>query len=114
MVIDRKTPLSGCKEAPDMCRYGKFQRVTKQGIEGLPAGTCEPEIDIPITVCHYPPRTTKWNKIEHRMFSFIRMNSKGKLFVSCETTNGFKAAVSEGNNKYPTGVKFSDADFAKV
>jgi len=43
------------------------------------------QIEIPITVCHYPPGTSKWNKIEHCMFSFITMNWKGKLLVSFET-----------------------------
>ena len=36
------------------------------------------EIKIEITICHYPPGTSKWNKIEHRMFSFISMNWKGQ------------------------------------
>jgi len=43
------------------------------------------EIGIPISVCHYPPGTSKWNKIEHRLFSFISMNWRGKPLVSFET-----------------------------
>jgi hypothetical protein len=43
------------------------------------------EIGIPIAVCHYPPGTSKWNKIEHRLFSFISMNWRGKPLVSYET-----------------------------
>ena len=42
-------------------------------------------IGIPITVCHYPPGTSKWNRIEHRLFSFISMNWKGQPLVSYET-----------------------------
>jgi hypothetical protein len=38
-----------------------------------------------ITVCHYPPGTSKWNKIEHRFFSFISLNWKGKPLVNFET-----------------------------
>ena len=82
------------------------------------------KIGIPITVCHYPPGTSKWNRIEHRMFSFISMNWKGKPLVnyetvvkligSTETRNGLKVAVREDKNKYPTGVKFSDEDLAKI
>ena len=82
------------------------------------------QIGIPITVCHYPPGTSKWNRIEHRMFSFISMNWKGKPLVnyetvvkligSTETRNGLKVAVREDKNKYPTGVKFSDEDLAKI
>jgi hypothetical protein len=40
---------------------------------------------MPITVCHYPPGTSKWNKIEHRLFSFISMTWKGTPLVSFET-----------------------------
>ena len=43
------------------------------------------EIGIPISVCHYPPGTSKWNKIEHRLFSFISINWRGKPLVSFET-----------------------------
>jgi Rhodopirellula transposase. len=43
------------------------------------------QIGIPITVCHYPPGTSKWNKIEHCMFSFISMNWRGRPLVSYET-----------------------------
>ena len=82
------------------------------------------QIGIPITVCHYPPGTSKWNRIEHRMFSFISMNWRGKPLVnyetvvkligSTETKNGLKVAVREDKNKYPTGSKFSDGDLAKI
>lgn len=43
------------------------------------------EIRIPVSVSHYPPGTSKWNKIEHRLFSFISMNWRGKPLVSYET-----------------------------
>ncbi|EQD56297.1 Transposase, Rhodopirellula-type, partial [mine drainage metagenome] len=43
------------------------------------------QIGMPITVCHYPPGTSKWDRIEHRMFSFISMNWKGKPPVNYET-----------------------------
>ena len=43
------------------------------------------ELRLPITVCHYPPGTSKWNKVEHRLFSFISMNWKGQPLVSYET-----------------------------
>jgi hypothetical protein len=42
------------------------------------------EFDMPITVCHFPPGTSKWNKIEHRLFSHITMNWRGKPLVSHE------------------------------
>ncbi|MGH7428422.1 MAG: ISAzo13 family transposase [Candidatus Methylomirabilaceae bacterium] len=43
------------------------------------------ELKVPITVCHYPPGTSKWNKVEHRLFSFISMSWKGQPLVSYET-----------------------------
>jgi hypothetical protein len=43
------------------------------------------EIRVPITICHYPPGTSKWNQVEHRLFSFISMNWKGQPLVSYET-----------------------------
>ena len=43
------------------------------------------DLAIPISVCHYPPGTSKWNKIEHRLFSFISVNWRGKPLVSYET-----------------------------
>ena len=42
------------------------------------------QLQVPIPVCHYPPGTSKWNKIEHRLFSFISLNWKGKPLVSYE------------------------------
>jgi hypothetical protein len=82
------------------------------------------QIKIPITVCHYPPGTSKWNKIEHRMFSFITMNWKGKPLVSFETiielisgtkTNkGLTVASLLDEKEYTKGVKFSDEDMARL
>ena len=82
------------------------------------------QIKIPITVCHYPPGTSKWNKIEHRMFSFITMNWKGKPLVSFETiielisgtkTNkGLTVASLLDEKECNKGVKFSDEDMARL
>lgn len=82
------------------------------------------QIKIPITVCHYPPGTSKWNKIEHCMFSFITMNWKGKPLVSYETIiklisatktkKGLTVAARLDEKEYIAGVKFSDEDMAKL
>ena len=82
------------------------------------------QIKIPITVCHYPPGTSKWNKIEHCMFSFITMNWKGKPLVSYETIiqlisgtrtkKGLSVAARLDEKDYITGVKISDEDMAKL
>ncbi|MDA3832902.1 MAG: ISAzo13 family transposase [Spirochaetales bacterium] len=77
------------------------------------------EIRIPIAVSHFPPGTSKWNKIEHRLFSFISMNWRGKPLTSFETIlNLISATTSRSGltvraeidlNKYPKGIKVSDA-----
>jgi hypothetical protein len=71
------------------------------------------ELRIPITVCHYPPGTSKWNKIEHRLFSFISMNWKGQPLVSYETVvnligrthtrTGLAVKAVLDTRHYPTG-----------
>lgn len=78
------------------------------------------EFNLTITVCHYPPGTSKWNKIEHRMFSFISMNWKGEPLISYETIinmigatttkSGLKIKARLDRNKYETGAKISDSE----
>jgi len=82
------------------------------------------ELGFPITVCHLPPGTSKWNKIEHRLFSFITQNWRGKPLVSYQTIVQLIAATTTrtGLNvkcevdaaSYPAGVKVSDNDMATL
>ena len=68
------------------------------------------QLRIPITVCHYPPGTSKWNKIEHRLFSFISLNWKGKPLVSYET--GLEVTPSEMEQiKLERHKKFPDWNY---
>ena len=77
-----------------------------------------------ITVCHFPPGTSKWNKIEHRMFSFITKNWRGKplidrativnLIGSTKTKEGLRIRCELDTNHYPKGIKVSDAQMEKV
>jgi hypothetical protein len=70
-----------------------------------------------ISVCHLPPGTSKWNKIEHRLFSFISQNWRGKPLVSHEvivnliaattTQTGLKVRAKLDTNSYPPGAKVS-------
>ncbi|MDI6722947.1 MAG: ISAzo13 family transposase, partial [Candidatus Aenigmarchaeota archaeon] len=76
------------------------------------------------TVCHYPPGTSKWNKIEHRLFSFISMNWKGKPLVdyrvvisfikNTRTKSGLKVYARLDKKKYEKGLKFSDEEMSKI
>src|SRR5664279_5271181 len=82
------------------------------------------ETGLDITVCHYPPGTSKWNKIEHRMFSFISMNWRGRPLVSYRTiielisatttAKGLTIRAEEDLNYYETGTKVSDDELASV
>jgi Rhodopirellula transposase DDE domain len=82
------------------------------------------ELGLPITVCHYPPGTSKWNKIEHRLFSFISLNWQGQPLVSYETVvnligttrtkTGLRVKAMLDPKLYPTGVKISDAAMAQL
>jgi Rhodopirellula transposase DDE domain len=77
-----------------------------------------------ITVCHYPPGTSKWNKIEHRLFSFISMNWRGhpltdirtivELIAATKTQTGLAIHCAYDPNWYPTGEKITDADFKTI
>ena len=77
-----------------------------------------------ITVCHLPPGTSKWNKIEHRLFSHISMNWRGRPLVSHEvvvdlisattTHTGLQVQAELDTHAYPTKVKVSDEDLAAV
>jgi len=82
------------------------------------------ELGLPITVCHYPPGTSKWNKIEHRLFSFISLNWQGQPLVSYETVvnligatrtqTGLRVKAMLDPKVYPTGVKISNAAMAQL
>ena len=73
-----------------------------------------------IHVSHFPPGTSKWNKIEHRLFNHISMNWKGQPLVSMDTIinlighttsqTGLKVYAMEDKNKYPTGLKITDEE----
>lgn len=82
------------------------------------------EFNLEITICHLPPGTSKWNKIEHRLFSFITMNWKGKPLTSFETivnligstttTKGLKVKSVLDENEYEKGVIVEDDELKSV
>jgi hypothetical protein len=77
-----------------------------------------------ITVCHYPPGTSKWNRIEHRMFSFITTNWRGRpltslrtiieLISATSTTTGLTIQAAHDPTTYPKGIKISDQQLAAL
>jgi len=78
----------------------------------------------PISVCHLPPGTSKWNKIEHRLFSFISQNWRGQpllthaaivnLIANTRTTTGLKVRCVLDTHKYPKAVKPTESQMARV
>ena len=82
------------------------------------------ETRLEISVCHFPPGTSKWNKIEHRLFSYITKNWRGKPLVSHEvivnliaattTKTGLRVQSQLDTSKYPKGVKVSKKEFAAI
>jgi hypothetical protein len=82
------------------------------------------ELGKSILVCHFPPGTSKWNKIEHRMFSFISQNWRGKPLVSLQTVveligntttkSGLLVKTKINKNEYKTGIKISDEEFNSI
>ena len=82
------------------------------------------ETGLRIAVCHFPPGTSKWNKIEHRMFCHITENWRGRPLVSrsvvvnlignTRTKAGLRINAELDTNSYPTGVKVTDEELATV
>src|SRR5712691_2473819 len=94
-------------------------RLWKRGLQQLADAT-----GLRITVCHFPPGTSKWNKIEHRMFAWITQNWRGRplvtheaivnLIASTTTATGLQIRAELDPNRYPTGLKVSDIEMAQL
>lgn len=82
------------------------------------------EIGLSITVCHFPPGTSKWNKVEHRLFSFISSNWRGEpledyetvvqLIAHTTTAKGLTVTCRLDRRKYPRGIKVMDDEYASI
>jgi len=79
---------------------------------------------LPLSVCHFPPGTSKWNKVEHRLFSFISSNWRGEplcdyetivhLIAKTTTAKGLKVTCRLNRRKYPTGRTVTDEEMKRV
>ena len=82
------------------------------------------ETGLSLSVCHFPPGTSKWNKVEHRLFSFISSNWRGEplrdyetivnLIARTTTAKGLQVTCRLDRRKYPTGRKVTDEEFKRV
>jgi transposase len=98
---------------------GHRSRLWKVALQGL-----ADDLGLRISVCHFPPGTSKWNKIEHRMFSYITKNWRGRPLVSrgvivnlighVRTRSGLRIKAELDTRSYPKGLKVSDEELAKV
>jgi hypothetical protein len=98
---------------------GARNRLWKQQVQQLAT-----ETGLSIAVCHLPPATSKWNKIEHWLFSYISINWRGKPLTSLETIielishttteEGLTVTAVKDTDNYPTGLKVSDAEMAAL
>jgi hypothetical protein len=80
--------------------------------------------DLALRVCHFPPGTSKWNKVEHRLFSFISSNWRGeplrdyetvvRLIAATTTAKGLKVTCRLDHRKYPVGRKITDEEFMRI
>jgi transposase len=94
-------------------------RLWKVSLQGL-----ADELGIRLFVCHFPPGTSKWNKIEHRLFSFITQNWRGRPLVSQEvivnliasttTRTGLLVKAAIDTNQYPTKIKVTDEQLKRL
>ena len=82
------------------------------------------ELGMAVNVCHFPPGTSKWNKIEHRMFNYISENWRGRPLISREavveliaatkTTKGLEIRAMLDENIYEKGIQITDEQMARV
>ena len=117
-----------CKRCPDAQRLtitrdggGKGSRVRLRKLELQKLAN---ELGLDITAHHRPPGTSKWNKIEHRLFSFITMNWRAKALVSYQvildlisattTETGLKVICELDNRPCPKGIVVSDEELATI
>lgn len=98
---------------------GSRSRLWKVAVQALAT-----DLGLPIHICHFPPGTSKWNKIEHRMFCHITQNWRGRPLVSHDvivnliaataTQQGLLIKAELDTGRYPTGLKVSDSELAAL
>jgi len=98
---------------------GRRSRLWKRSLQELANG-----INLPVKVCHFPPGTSKWNKIEHRLFSFISTHWRGeplidyetivRLISSTTTSKGLSVTCVLDHGKYKTGIKVTDEEMKSL
>jgi hypothetical protein len=119
----RQRALPGRAEADDHRRLRRVQR-QRTRLWKVELQKLADETELEIEVCHFPPGTSKWNKIEHRLFSFITMNWRGKPLVPLETIINLIAATTNStglevyarldNDTYPDKIKVTNTELKTI
>lgn len=127
--IEQWWKLVGKKRYPKtkqllICADGGGSNGSKNRLWKLCLQNLSKKLGITITVCHYPPGTSKWNKIEHRLFSFISLNWQGiplenyetviNLIGGTKTSTGLKVKAKLDNKKYERKIKVPDEIFDSI
>ncbi len=115
--------LDSMKKDDEEVIKGRYTRVARILDERGRRVVAAPEA-LAISVCHFPPGTSKWNKIEHRMFCHITRNWRGRPLESLEivvnlianttTTKGLRVRAGLDTDEYPKGIKVDDATMASL
>ena len=127
--IRRWWKLAGCKRRPGanrilICADAGGSNSSRSRTWKLYLQELADELGMAITVCHYPPGTSKWNKIEHRLFSFISLTWKGQPLINYETVvnligatktkSGLQVKAVLDTNEYETGVKVTKSQMEEL
>src|ERR1022692_354337 len=115
-----ETRIAEAGPATHCCRrHGSRVRLWKLELQKL-----ADETGLAIAVSHFPPGTSKWNKIEHRLFSFISKNWRGQpltslkvivsLIAGTTTRKGLRVHAEIDDRRYPAGIKVPDAEMAQI
>ncbi len=116
--------VSECQQPADHRRWRRRQQRLRVRLWKVELRKLADELGVSITVCHLPPGTSKWNKIEHRLLSFITGNWRGKPLISHQvivqliaattTKTGLGVRCELDPTTYPDAVKISDDELAAV
>jgi len=121
----RKMSLADIKSSPHLARLRLGQEVSKgANLECKAWGALATNLELEIHVCHFPPGTSKWNKIEHRMFCQITQNWRGRPLTSRQvvvnligqttTKTGLRIKAALDEKCYPIKQQVSDAEMAAI
>ena len=121
-MVDRDgfATIPSCEQAAHHRGWRGKQQQPQSALEEIAAGTGRRTGPHACKVCHFPPGTSKWNKIEHRLFCFITKNWRGRplttyevivnLIASTTTKTGLIVRAAIDSNEYETGVTVSDEE----